>query len=65
VRRIFQKSGFEVSSFYANGLAYRYVASKAARFILPLYNFIDAVFFKPFWMKPFRPFVFTYGQKPA
>lgn len=65
VRRIFHESGFQVSSYYVNGLAYRYVASKAARLILPLYNWVDALFFKPFWMRPLRPFVFTYGQKPA
>lgn len=63
VRAIFTQAGFEVKSCYVDGLSYRYVASDAAKGILPLYNFIDSIFFKPFWMKPLRAFVFTYGVK--
>ncbi len=65
VRDTFSKAGFKVASHYVNGLSYRYVASKSARAILPLYNFIDRIFFQPSLMRPFRAFVFTYGIKSA
>lgn len=63
VRNAFQVAGLDTHSLYVDGLSYRYVASDTAKSILPIYNFIDSYFFKPFWMKIFRAFVFTYGTK--
>ena len=42
---MFARNGFTVSSHYLSGLAYRYVASRRARLLLPIYNFIDGVVF--------------------
>lgn len=64
VRKIFQQAGFAVNSEYVDGLSYRYVESDAAKNILPIYNFIENYLFKPFFMRPFRSFAFTYGVKP-
>ena len=47
---------------YLAGLAYRYVASRRTRVLLPIYNFIDNVVFNLAIMKPFRPFVLTSGE---
>ncbi|MBN9288814.1 MAG: hypothetical protein BGO43_13900 [Gammaproteobacteria bacterium 39-13] len=64
IRNIFTQAGLAVDSAYVEGLSFRYVASDTAKGILPLYNFFDRIFFKPFWMKTLRAFVFTYGMKP-
>lgn len=63
VRRQFQSAGFDSYSQFVAGLSYRYVASDAARGLLPIYNFIDQYGFQPFFLAPFRAFVFTYGLK--
>ena len=60
---IFRQAGFTVSTDYLAGLAYRYVASEKTRIILPIYNVIDGMIFKLPFMKPFRPFVLTSGEK--
>jgi ubiquinone/menaquinone biosynthesis C-methylase UbiE len=60
---VFRDAGFRVQTDYLAGLAYRYVASKRARVLLPIYNFIDNVVFNAAIMKPFRPFVLTAGEK--
>jgi len=60
---IFREAGFTVSTDYLAGLAYRYVASEKTRIILPIYNFIDGAIFNLPFMKPFRPFVLTAGEK--
>jgi ubiquinone/menaquinone biosynthesis C-methylase UbiE len=64
VRTIFKKAGLETQTKMVSGLAYRYVASSAARMILPIYNAIDHLCFIPPFMSPFRAFAFTYGSKP-
>lgn len=61
---VFAAAGFTASAEYLSGLSYRYVASPAARLALPVYNFIDSVLFKPFFMKRYSPFVLSYGTKP-
>ena len=61
---IFRNEGFRVQSDFLAGLAYRYVASRRTRVLLPLYNFIDNVVFNLAIMKAFRPFVLTHGVKP-
>jgi ubiquinone/menaquinone biosynthesis C-methylase UbiE len=61
--RSFEAGGFEVSTDYLGGLSYRYVASRAARQILPIYNTIDKIISAPPAFKTIRPFVLTYGQK--
>jgi ubiquinone/menaquinone biosynthesis C-methylase UbiE len=64
VAGIFRNEGFRVQSDFLGGLAYRYVASRRTRVLLPLYNFIDNVVFNLATMKAFRPFVLTHGVKP-
>jgi hypothetical protein len=63
VAHVFKEAGFAVSTDYLAGLAYRYVASEKTRVILPIYNFIDGMIFNLPFMKPFRPFVLTSGEK--
>ncbi len=63
VAAVFERAGFEVSSHYLGGLAYRYVASARARILLPIYNRIDAAVFSLSLMERFRPFVLTAGVK--
>jgi SAM-dependent methyltransferase len=63
VAEIFRDEGFSVQSDFLAGLAYRYVASRRTRVLLPIYNFIDNVLFNLAILKPFRPFVLTSGEK--
>jgi ubiquinone/menaquinone biosynthesis C-methylase UbiE len=63
VAAIFRQAGFDVSTDYLSGLAYRYVASARARLLLPVYNWLDAAVFGIPLMKPLRPFVLTVGRK--
>jgi len=63
VKKECREVGLMANSLYLDGLSYRYVASSTAKGLLPIYNFLDKYCFKPFWMKPFRAFVFTYGYK--
>ncbi|MCS5712140.1 methyltransferase domain-containing protein [Candidatus Berkiella aquae] len=65
VQSVFTQAGLEAASHFVDGLAFRYVASGAARGILPIYNFFDRTFFRAQWLSLFRAFVFTYGIKPA
>jgi ubiquinone/menaquinone biosynthesis C-methylase UbiE len=65
VASVFRRAGFDVSSHYLSGLAYRYVASSRARLLLPIYNFIDATVFGLGVMERLRPFVLTAGEKPS
>ena len=60
---IFRDEGFRVQTDYLAGLAYRYVASRRTRMLLPIYNFIDGSVFNLAIMQPFRPFVLTSGEK--
>jgi SAM-dependent methyltransferase len=64
VADIFRGEGFRVQTDYLAGLAYRYVASRRTRILLPIYNFIDNIVFNLAVMRPFRPFVLTSGKKP-
>jgi ubiquinone/menaquinone biosynthesis C-methylase UbiE len=63
VRAVFTRAGFTVSSHYLAGLAYRYVASRRAQLVLPIYNVIDSVVFGLPAMERLRPFVLTAGAK--
>ena len=65
VAAVFRRAGFNVSSHYLSGLAYRYVASSRARRLLPIYNWIDATVFGLGIMERLRPFVLTTGQKAS
>lgn len=60
---VFREQGFRVRTDYLAGLAYRYVASRRTRALLPIYNVIDEVLFNLKIMKPLRPFVLTSGEK--
>jgi ubiquinone/menaquinone biosynthesis C-methylase UbiE len=62
--RVFNGAGFRTSTSYLAGLSYNYVASSAARSLLPIYNVIDKWLFRPSFMAPFSPFVLTHGVKP-
>jgi ubiquinone/menaquinone biosynthesis C-methylase UbiE len=59
----FRKTGFTVGTEYLSNLRYRYIASSRVRWLLPIYNAIDSVLFAPNFMKPFRSFVLTFGEK--
>ncbi len=61
--KVFRGAGFYVRTDYLAGLAYRYVASRRTRMLLPIYNLIDNVVFNVAFMKPLRPFVLTVGSK--
>jgi ubiquinone/menaquinone biosynthesis C-methylase UbiE len=63
VAATFARAGFQVSSQFLAGLAYRYVASSRARHLLPVYNLIDASVFGLPVLARFRPFVLTGGTK--
>ena len=63
VAAVFERTGFTVSTHYLSGLAYRYVASRRAQLLLPVYNFIDAAVFGLGFMERLRPFVLTVGTK--
>jgi ubiquinone/menaquinone biosynthesis C-methylase UbiE len=63
VAAVFERAGFDVSSHFLSGLAYRYVASARARLVLPIYNWVDATVFGLPIMERFRPFVLTAGEK--
>jgi len=64
IAAVFRQAGFRVQTEFLGGLAYRYVASAGARTLLPIYNAIDALVFSPPFLKSFRPFVLTSGEKP-
>jgi ubiquinone/menaquinone biosynthesis C-methylase UbiE len=60
----FRNAGFRVSTEYPTDLNYRYIASARLRWLLPAYNAIIGALFAPSFMKAFRPFILTYGEKP-
>jgi len=64
VEAIFRHAGFRVGSEFVSGMKYRYIASGAARRLLPLYNAIDSALFFANFMRQFRAFVFSFGEKP-
>jgi len=64
VAAIFRAIGFKVGTDYISDLNYRYLASSRLRWLLPAYNALDRVLFAPGFMRPFRSFVLTYGEKP-
>jgi hypothetical protein len=63
VAATFAAAKFRTGTDYLSGLAYRYVASRLVRRALPLYNILDDWLFRPAFMKPYSPFVLTYGEK--
>ena len=65
VAAVFRRAGFDVSSHFLSGLAYRYVASSRAQLLLPIYNWVDAAVFGLGFMRPLRPFVLTVGEKAS
>src|SRR6185437_3048547 len=62
VTGVFRAEGFRVQTNYLAGLSYRYVASRNARALLPIYNLIDNAVFRFPFMNPLRPFVLTSGE---
>src|SRR4051812_8728073 len=64
VASIFGKAGFRVGTDYLSNLQYRYIAFGRVRWLLPLYNAVDAALFAPSFMRWLRPFVLTFGEKP-
>jgi ubiquinone/menaquinone biosynthesis C-methylase UbiE len=63
IAAVFRKAGFKVATDYTSSLSYRYLASSKMRWLLPTYNALDRALFTPAFMKPFRSFVLTYGEK--
>ena len=61
---IFQSAGFSTGAKFISGMKYRYVASGAVRWLLPIYNIIDSYLFSPPFLRRFRAFVFSFGEKP-
>ncbi len=64
VAATFRDAGFCAESEFLSGMKYRYIASGAVRWLLPLYNAIDSALFSPVLMRRFRAFVFSFGEKP-
>lgn len=64
IAAIFRDAGFKIGTEFHSGMKYRYIASGALRWLLPAYNFADGILFSPDFMKRFRSFVFTFGEKP-
>ena len=60
----FRDAGFRTGTEYLSGLTYRYIASGSLRWLLPLYNAIDSILFSPNFMRRFRAFVLSFGEKP-
>jgi ubiquinone/menaquinone biosynthesis C-methylase UbiE len=60
----FRDAGFRTGTEYLSGLTYRYIASGSLRWLLPLYNAIDGILFSPNFMRRFRAFVLSFGEKP-
>jgi len=63
VAAAFREAGFTTGTAYLSNLRYRYIASSRVRWLLPIYNVIDGVLFAPGFMRPFRSFVLTFGEK--
>lgn len=62
--RVFKAAGFHTTTEFHSGLKYRYLASGALRWLLPLYNLADSTLFAAPFMARLRAFVFTCGEKP-
>ncbi len=62
--RAFETAGFHTTTEFHSGLKYRYLASGALRWLLPLYNLADSLLFAPAFMARLRAFIFTAGEKP-
>jgi len=60
----FRAAGFRAGSEFHSGLTYRPTASRIVRRLLPIYNLIDRLLFRLPFMRRFRAFVFTFGEKP-
>jgi SAM-dependent methyltransferase len=63
VARAFHQNGFAAGTEYLGRLPYGYIASGAARRILPVYNAVERIISAPNMLKSFRPFVLTYGER--
>ena len=63
VAEVFRSAGFRVETNYLSNLHYRYVASSRVRWLLPIYNALDATLFTPRFMRALRAFVLTSGAK--
>ncbi len=63
VATTFRRTGLRVETEFLSGLSYHYVASGLARAFLPIYNAIDRYAFSPQFMRQFRSFVITSGEK--
>lgn len=60
----FRDAGFLTGTEFLSGMKYRYIASGTLRWLLPLYNAIDSHLFSPRFMRRFRAFVISFGEKP-
>jgi SAM-dependent methyltransferase len=63
VAAAFAAAGFSVETDYPVNLRYRYTASPVIRRLLPVYNAVDRLVFAPPFMRRYRSFVMTFGEK--
>jgi ubiquinone/menaquinone biosynthesis C-methylase UbiE len=63
VAQTFRNVGFKTSTDFLSGLSYRYVASGLVSKVLPIYNVVDGLVFRPNFLRALRAFVLTYGVK--
>jgi ubiquinone/menaquinone biosynthesis C-methylase UbiE len=63
VAQVFRRVGFSVSTNYLSGLQYNYVASSMVHRLLPIYNVIDGILFRPKYLRSLSSFVLTSGRK--
>jgi ubiquinone/menaquinone biosynthesis C-methylase UbiE len=63
VAATFRDAGLSVETEFLSDMKYRYIASGALRWLLPLYNAIDSTMFSPGFMRRFRAFVLSFGEK--
>jgi SAM-dependent methyltransferase len=57
-------AGLHAGTEFHSGLQYRHTTSPTVRRLLPLYNLVDRILFRPQLMTRYRSFVFTFGEKP-
>ena len=59
----FRQAGFRMRAEFLSGLKYRTVAGPVARLLLPVYNLLDSVLFRPRCLAPYRSFILLRGEK--
>jgi len=63
IKKDFEAVGLQVTTDFLSGLKYNYVESPLMKRLLPCYNFIGNLIFRPFFLRWFRALVITSGKK--